>query len=125
MRNASAACPQGTQLVLHWEHGELALKPKFLPQIVCVNDSGGVKQASHLLKYDSTMGTFKADVKIIDDSHFSVNGKVSATFGHPGLEHPFALLVAMRRPALLSQRQGERHLLAILDSNTPSHCSVQ
>ena len=34
-------------------------------EVVCVNDSGGVKQASHLLKYDSTMGTFAADVKVI------------------------------------------------------------
>lgn len=25
--------------------------------------TGGVKQASHLLKYDSTLGTFNADVK--------------------------------------------------------------
>ena len=33
-------------------------------EVVAVNDSGGVKQASHLLKYDSTMGTFKADVKV-------------------------------------------------------------
>lgn len=33
-------------------------------EVVCVNDSGGVKQASHLLKYDSTMGTFAADVKV-------------------------------------------------------------
>eukprot|EP00887_Chlorella_sp_A99_P008190 scaffold12.g8190.t1 len=45
-------------------------------EIVALNDSGGVKQASHLLKYDSTMGTFNADVKVIDDTHFSVNGKV-------------------------------------------------
>jgi glyceraldehyde-3-phosphate dehydrogenase (NADP+) (phosphorylating) len=33
-------------------------------EVVAVNDSGGVKQASHLLKYDSTMGTFDADVKV-------------------------------------------------------------
>ena len=33
-------------------------------EVVCVNDSGGVKQASHLLKYDSTMGTFDAEVKV-------------------------------------------------------------
>ncbi len=33
-------------------------------------------QASHLLKYDSILGTYKADVKAIDDTHFSVNGKV-------------------------------------------------
>lgn len=44
-------------------------------EIVAINDSGGVKQASHLLKYDSTLGTFNADVKVVDDSHISVNGK--------------------------------------------------
>lgn len=44
-------------------------------EIVCINDSGGVKQASHLLKYDSTMGTFDADVKITGDTTFTVNGK--------------------------------------------------
>ena len=33
-------------------------------EVVVVNDSGSVKQASHLLKYDSTMGTFNADVKV-------------------------------------------------------------
>jgi len=43
--------------------------------VVAINDSGGVKQASHLLKYDSILGTFKADVKVVDDSHISVNGK--------------------------------------------------
>nr|ABD37955.1 glyceraldehyde-3-phosphate dehydrogenase subunit A [Scherffelia dubia] len=44
--------------------------------VVAINDSGGVKQASHLLKYDSTLGTFGADVQIVDDSHISVDGKV-------------------------------------------------
>jgi len=43
--------------------------------VTVINDSGGVKQASHLLKYDSTLGTFNADVKIVDDSTISVNGK--------------------------------------------------
>lgn len=33
-------------------------------EVVVINDSGGVKQASHLLKYDSTYGTFPADVKV-------------------------------------------------------------
>ena len=46
-----------------------------LLQVTIINDSGGVKQASHLLKYDSTLGTFNADVKIVDDSTISVNGK--------------------------------------------------
>ena len=44
-------------------------------ELVAINDSGGVKQASHLLKYDSILGTFDADVKIVDDSTMSVNGK--------------------------------------------------
>lgn len=44
-------------------------------EVVVINDSGGVKQASHLLKYDSTMGTFNADVKVISDDTMSVNGK--------------------------------------------------
>ncbi|GMH36267.1 hypothetical protein BSKO_04135 [Bryopsis sp. KO-2023] len=44
-------------------------------EVVCLNDSGGVKQASHLLKYDSTMGTFPHEVKIVDDEHISVDGK--------------------------------------------------
>lgn len=43
--------------------------------VIAVNDSGGVKNATHLLKYDSMLGTFKADVKIVDDSTLSVDGK--------------------------------------------------
>ncbi|XP_054795971.1 glyceraldehyde-3-phosphate dehydrogenase GAPA1, chloroplastic-like [Prosopis cineraria] len=31
--------------------------------VIAINDTGGVKQASHLLKYDSTLGIFEADVK--------------------------------------------------------------
>jgi glyceraldehyde-3-phosphate dehydrogenase (NADP+) (phosphorylating) len=46
-----------------------------LLDVVAINDSGGVKQASHLLKYDSTLGTFNADVKIVDDKTISVDGK--------------------------------------------------
>jgi glyceraldehyde-3-phosphate dehydrogenase (NADP+) (phosphorylating) len=44
-------------------------------EVVCVNDSGGVKQASHLLKYDSTMGTFGAEVKVTGEDTFSINGR--------------------------------------------------
>ncbi|GKV33440.1 hypothetical protein SLEP1_g41957 [Rubroshorea leprosula] len=43
--------------------------------VVVVNDSDGVKNASHLLKYDSMLGTFKAEVKIVDDTTVSVDGK--------------------------------------------------
>jgi len=44
-------------------------------EVVCVNQSGGAKPAAHLLKYDSILGTFDADVKVIDDATISVNGK--------------------------------------------------
>lgn len=44
-------------------------------EVVALNDSGGVKQASHLLKYDTILGTFAADVKQVDDEHISVDGK--------------------------------------------------
>lgn len=47
-----------------------------LLDVVAINDSGGVKQASHLLKYDSILGTFNADVKVVDENSISVNGKV-------------------------------------------------
>ena len=46
-----------------------------LLEVVAINDSGGVKQASHLLKYDSILGTFNADVKVVSDDTISVNGK--------------------------------------------------
>jgi glyceraldehyde-3-phosphate dehydrogenase (NADP+) (phosphorylating) len=46
-----------------------------LLEVIAINDSGGVKQASHLLKYDSTLGKFDADVKVVDDQHIAVNGK--------------------------------------------------
>merc|ERR1712078_862608 len=44
-------------------------------EVVCVNDSGGVKQATHLLKYDSILGTFGADVQILDETTFALDGK--------------------------------------------------
>nr|DAD30343.1 TPA_asm: hypothetical protein HUJ06_009194 [Nelumbo nucifera] len=44
--------------------------------VVVINDTGGVKQASHLLKYDSTLGIFEADVKPAGDDAISVDGKI-------------------------------------------------
>jgi glyceraldehyde-3-phosphate dehydrogenase (NADP+) (phosphorylating) len=62
-------------------------------EIVAINDSGGVKQASHLLKYDSTMGTFKADVKVVDDSTISVNGKpIKIVSSRDPLQLPWAAM---------------------------------
>ena len=43
-------------------------------EIVAVNQSGGVKPAVHLLKYDSLLGTFDAEIKIVDDETFTVDG---------------------------------------------------
>ncbi|XP_047262426.1 glyceraldehyde-3-phosphate dehydrogenase A, chloroplastic isoform X1 [Capsicum annuum] len=45
-------------------------------EVIAINDSGGVKQASHLLKYDSTLGIFDADVKPVGTDGISVDGKV-------------------------------------------------
>jgi glyceraldehyde-3-phosphate dehydrogenase (NADP+) (phosphorylating) len=62
-------------------------------EIVCINDSGGVKQASHLLKYDSTMGTFNADVKITSDTTFTVNGKtITVVSSRDPLQLPWAAM---------------------------------
>ncbi|KAL3683577.1 hypothetical protein R1sor_001599 [Riccia sorocarpa] len=44
--------------------------------VIVINDTGGVKQASHLLKYDSMLGTFDAEVKAVGDNAISVDGKV-------------------------------------------------
>ena len=45
-------------------------------ELVAVNaGSGGIKSAVHLLKYDSILGTFDADIKITGDDTFTVNGK--------------------------------------------------
>ena len=62
-------------------------------EIVCINDSGGVKQASHLLKYDSTMGTFKADVKVTGDDTMTVNGKeIKIVSSRDPLQLPWAAM---------------------------------
>jgi glyceraldehyde-3-phosphate dehydrogenase (NADP+) (phosphorylating) len=49
--------------------------PDAIMELVAINDSGGVKQATHLLKYDSILGTFDADIKITGDDTFTLNGR--------------------------------------------------
>lgn len=44
-------------------------------EVVVINDTGGVKQASHLLKYDSILGTFGADVAAVGNEGISIDGK--------------------------------------------------
>ncbi|KAJ7549307.1 hypothetical protein O6H91_07G048600 [Diphasiastrum complanatum] len=44
--------------------------------VIAINDTGGVKQASHLLKYDSMLGIFNANVKVEGTDAISVDGKI-------------------------------------------------
>ncbi|GMP81927.1 hypothetical protein CsSME_00036460 [Camellia sinensis var. sinensis] len=61
--------------------------------VIVVNDSGGVKNASHLLKYDSLLGTFKAEVKIVDNETISVDGKpIKVVSSRDPLKLPWAEL---------------------------------
>ncbi|XP_030446985.1 glyceraldehyde-3-phosphate dehydrogenase GAPB, chloroplastic [Syzygium oleosum] len=61
--------------------------------VIVVNDSGGVKNASHLLKYDSMLGTFNADVKIVDNETISVDGKhIKVVSNRDPLKLPWAEL---------------------------------
>ncbi|MDR2405414.1 MAG: type I glyceraldehyde-3-phosphate dehydrogenase [Deltaproteobacteria bacterium] len=50
-------------------------------KVVAVNDLWDVETNSHLLKYDSTYGIFKADVKT-EGKDFVVNGDVIANYAH-------------------------------------------
>ena len=51
------------------------------------------KQASHLLKYDSMLGTFKAEVKIVDNETISVDGKpIKVVSSRDPLKLPWAEL---------------------------------
>lgn len=50
-------------------------------------------QASHLLKYDSMLGTFKADVKILDNETITVDGKpIKVVSNRDPLKLPWAEL---------------------------------
>ncbi|KAI6688502.1 hypothetical protein NL676_025330 [Syzygium grande] len=61
--------------------------------VIVVNDSGGVKNASHLLKYDSLLGTFKANVKIVDNETISIDGKhIKVVSNRDPLKLPWAEL---------------------------------
>ncbi|KAK6796198.1 hypothetical protein RDI58_003899 [Solanum bulbocastanum] len=44
--------------------------------VIAIIDSSGVKQDSHLLKYDSTLGIFDADVKPVGTDGISIDGKL-------------------------------------------------
>nr|ABF93790.1 Glyceraldehyde-3-phosphate dehydrogenase B, chloroplast precursor, putative, expressed [Oryza sativa Japonica Group] len=83
-------------------------------EVVVVNDSGGVRNASHLLKYDSMLGTFKADVKIVDDQTISVDGKLIKVvawydneWGYSQRVVDLAHLVASKWPGAAVQGSGD------------------
>lgn len=44
-------------------------------EIVSINDLDGVESSAHLLKYDSTYGTFPGEVTDVGDDGFAVNGQ--------------------------------------------------
>jgi hypothetical protein len=57
--------------------------------------------ASHLIKYDSILGTFAADVKVVDDTHMSVDGRAAPDRTHCLLAH-----IAQLCPPLCANSQG-------------------
>jgi len=86
-------------------------------ELIAINDSGGVKQASHLLKYDSILGTFDADVKIVDDSTISVNGKnITIVSNRNPLELPWKDLkidLVIESTGVFTDQEGcEKHITA-------------
>merc|ERR1712070_274033 len=61
-------------------------------ELVAINDKN-IKQAVHLLKYDSMLGTFDAEVKIVDDTTFTVDGSpITVVSSRDPLQLPWAEL---------------------------------
>ncbi|XP_031475518.1 glyceraldehyde-3-phosphate dehydrogenase GAPB, chloroplastic-like [Nymphaea colorata] len=76
--------------------------------VIVVNDSGGVKNASHLLKYDSMLGTFKAEVKIVDNETISVDGKlIKVVSNRDPLKLPWAETLSLRQASQSSYSSGK------------------
>ncbi|KAI7981487.1 hypothetical protein LOK49_Contig36G00011 [Camellia lanceoleosa] len=78
-------------------NGALAPTPVSLPPAgvakPTVYPSLGAHGASHLLKYDSMLGTFKAEVKIVDNETISVDGKpIKVVSSRDPLKLPWAEL---------------------------------
>ena len=57
---------------------ELGLRDEF--EIVAINASGGLETNAHLTKYDTTHGTFSADVELAGDDAMTVNGDRIAVY---------------------------------------------
>ncbi|XAR54479.1 Glyceraldehyde-3-phosphate dehydrogenase (NADP(+)) (phosphorylating) [Bertholletia excelsa] len=85
--------------------------------VVAVNETGGVKTASHLLKYDSTLGTFKADVRIVNDTTINIDGKpIQVVSNREPLQLPWADLgvdiVIEATGAFLDSEKAGKHIKA-------------
>ncbi|KAI4320908.1 hypothetical protein MLD38_034341 [Melastoma candidum] len=80
--------------------------------IVVVNDSYGVKNASHLLKYDYMLGTFKAEVKIADTEMITVDGKpIKVVSSRDPLQLPWAEL---GMDIVIEVKKKQEHLCLII-----------
>ncbi|KAI8014808.1 hypothetical protein LOK49_LG05G00131 [Camellia lanceoleosa] len=78
-------------------NGALAPTPVSLPPAGVAKPTAypslGAHGASHLLKYDSMLGTFKAEVKIVDNKTISVDGKpIKVVSSRDPLKLPWAEL---------------------------------
>nr|ACJ85309.1 unknown [Medicago truncatula] len=83
-------------------------------EVIVVNDSGGVKNASHLLKYDSMLGTFKADVKILNNGTITVDGKpILVVSSRDPLKLPWAELGIDIVSLVLPQLKGKLNGIAL------------
>ncbi|GKV33451.1 hypothetical protein SLEP1_g41968 [Rubroshorea leprosula] len=85
--------------------------------VVVVNDSGGVKNASPLLKFDSMLGTFKPEVKFVDYTTISVDGKpIKVVSNRDPLKFPWADLgidiVIAGRGVFVDGRGAGKHIQA-------------
>lgn len=84
-------------------------------------------QASHLLKYDSLLGTFKADVKIVDNETISVDGKlIKVVSNRDPLQLPWAELGIdiVIEVATCVYRNIFQHQMLIIKKNTCHGCQL-
>ncbi|MBC8078777.1 MAG: type I glyceraldehyde-3-phosphate dehydrogenase [Gorillibacterium sp.] len=85
-------------------------------EVVAINDLTDAKMLAHLLKYDTTQGTFKGDVEV-HDGFFKVNGKEVKVLANPNPEElPWGELgvdiVLECTGFFVSQEAAEKHIKA-------------
>lgn len=85
-------------------------------EVVCINDTSGVKTACHLLKYDSILGTFAGTVEAGEDS-ITINGKkVRVVSNRDPLQLPWAEMgidIVIESTGVFVDKKGaSKHLTA-------------